>query len=115
MGHTWKGRLNVEKCVTRTKVCHSCKNVSHLEKWVIIAKMGQIETNKSKPGEIGHTYKNGSRLKKCVKLGKIGQTYKNAKMCHAWKNGSNLKSRSNVEKCVTLGKLGSNCKNRSHV
>ena len=43
---------------------------------------------------MGDTWKNGSRLVKCVILGKMG---------HIWENGSHLEKWVTIVKTVTLG------------
>ena len=85
MGHPWKNISYLEKWVTLSKMGHSWqksqiyKNVSHLkyEKRVRLenwSRLGKWVTL----GKMGHTWKNISYMKKWVTLGKIVTLEKNA-------------------------------------
>ena len=89
---TWKNVSHLEKWVTVGKIGHISKNGSHLEKWVTLGKMC-------------YTWKHVSHLEKCVFLGGL----------HTWKNGSHLLNGSHLEKWVTLGKMFNTWKNVSHL
>ena len=90
-----ENRLHLDKWVTN-------ENGSSLEKLVTLRKMCQ-------PRKVGHTWKNGSHLEKCVTLEKwvtLGNMDHTRKMLQTWKYGSHLKKWVILEKWVTLGKKG---------
>ena len=81
------------------KGVHTCKNGSHLIKWVTLEKMGRI-------------WKNGSYLQKWVKLGKklaFSTTGHTRRKGHTWKEVNNWNNGSHLEKWIKRKKMGHTC------